>query len=81
MLNDRPSEGSWFDVRQDGVPAFNGVMQPGATQTWRGQREVFLHIGDTSVVQLIVNGQAFQGLPGAVKGVPRKLMCGPQGCG
>ncbi len=81
VMSNVPSQGSWFTVTQDGAPAFNALMRPGQTLTWRAQREVFLNIGDTSVVQLIVNGQAFPGLPGSVRGVPRKLTCGPQGCG
>lgn len=72
--------GSWFTVTQDGVQAYNGLLTPGQSVTWRAQREVFLNIGDTSVVQLTVNGQPVPGLPGAVRGVPRRVTCGPQGC-
>ena len=80
VINDASSQGSWFTVNQDGVPAFNNLLRPGESQTWMGQREVFLNIGDTSVVQLVVNGQSVAGLPGAVRGVPRRLTCTPAGC-
>ena len=80
VINDAASQGSWFTVNQDGVPAFNALLRPGQSQTWTGQREVFLNIGDTSVVQLVLNGQPVDGLPGAVRGVPRRLTCTPAGC-
>jgi cytoskeletal protein RodZ len=80
VLSSPPSQGSWFTVTQDGAAAFNALLRPGRSQTFRGQREIFLNIGDTSVVQLTVNGQPFPGLPGAVRGVPRRVTCTPQGC-
>ena len=80
VLSNVPSQGSWFEVNADGSPVFNRLLKPGETNRWVAQREVFLNIGDTSVVQLSINGQPFQGLPGTVRGVPRKITCGPQGC-
>ena len=81
VVNDPTSLGSWMEVSADGVPRYNALLRPGRTETWEGQREVFLNIGDTSVVRLIINGQAFPGLPGKVRGVPRKMTCTAQGCG
>ncbi len=81
VLNDATSQGSWMEVRVDGASAFNALMRPGRTQTWSAQREIFLNVGDTSVVQLIVNGQPVPGLPGSVRSVPRKFICTVQGCG
>jgi cytoskeleton protein RodZ len=80
VINDPTSVGSWFTVNVDGVTAFNALLAPGQSQTWVAQREVFLNIGDTSVVLLTVNGQSFADLPGTVRGVPRRLTCTPQGC-
>jgi cytoskeleton protein RodZ len=80
VLAEPPSQGSWFTVTTDGTSAFNALISPGQQQTWQAQREVFLNIGDTSVVRLIVNGQPFPELPGAVRAVPRRLVCTPQGC-
>ncbi len=74
------SVGSWFTVNADNTQVYNALVRPGQSFTWEGQREVFLNIGDTSVVQLIVNGQPVSGLPGSVSGVPRRLTCTPQGC-
>ncbi len=80
VVNDAGSVGSWFTVNVDGVTAFNALLGPGQSQTWVAQREVFLNIGDTSVVQLTWNGQSDPGFPGAVRGVPRRLTCTQQGC-
>jgi cytoskeletal protein RodZ len=80
VANDQSSQGSWFTVNVDGVPAFNALLRPGQNQTWSGQGEIFLNIGDISVVQLLVNGQNVAGFPGAVKGVPRRITCTPSGC-
>ncbi len=74
------SVGSWFTVTEDGTQAYNALVGPGQTFTWQGQNEVFLNVGDTSVVQMIFNGQPVPGLPGSVSGVPRRLTCTPQGC-
>lgn len=81
VLNDASSLGSWFTVDVDGASAYNALLRPGRQMQWSGQREIFLNIGDTSIVQLIVNGQPVPGLPGSVRGVPRKLTCTTQGCG
>lgn len=80
VVNDAGSVGSWFTVNVDGVTAFNALLGPGQSQTWVAQREVFLNIGDTSVVQLTFNGQSSPEFPGAVRGVPRRLTCTQQGC-
>lgn len=80
VVNDQTSQGSWFTVNVDGVVAFNALLRPGQTQRWTAQREVFLNIGDTSVVQLALNGQSVPGLPGTVRGVPRRVTCGAEGC-
>lgn len=80
VANDQTSQGSWFTVNADGVPAFNALLRPGQSQTWSGQQEVFLNIGDISVVQLLLNGQNVAGFPGAVRGVPRRLTCTATGC-
>ena len=80
VINDLTSQGSWFTVNVDGVVAFNALIPPGGSQTWTAQREVFLNIGDTSVVQLTINGQSWSELPGAVRSVPRNVTCTPQGC-
>ncbi len=74
------SVGSWFTVNVDGRQEYNALVRPGQSFTWEAQNEVFLNVGDTSVVQLIFNGQPVAGLPGSVSGVPRRLTCTPQGC-
>ena len=80
VLTTPPSQGSWFTVNVDGTRAYDALLQPGQSLSWQAQNEVFLNIGDTSVVQLLVNGQPIAGLPGNVAAVPRRLTCSAQGC-
>lgn len=62
-----PEGQSWMSVSTDGTTAFTKTMGPNTTATVRAQREVFVHAGDGSVVELIVNGQN-QGRLGTVRG-------------
>ena len=80
VLTSPASQGSWFTVNVDGEPAYDALVLPGQSISWEAQNEVFLNIGDTSVVQLLVNGQPVAGLPGSVAGAPRRLTCNAQGC-
>lgn len=62
------TRGSWMSVSVDGQPAFTGtLLANNSTQPFEAQREVFVHVGDASVVELIVNGQS-EGLMGTVPG-------------
>ena len=60
--------GSWMTVSVDGQAGFTGTLLANNTETFTAQREVFLHVGDASVVELIVNG------------VSRGRMCPTPGC-
>ncbi len=60
--------GSWMSVAVDGQPAFTGtLLANNSTPPFEAQREVFVHVGDASVVELIVNGES-RGLMGTVPG-------------
>lgn len=63
------TRGSWMTVAVDGQAGyFTGTLLANGTETFVAQREVYLHVGDASVVELIVNG------------VSRGRMCPTPGC-
>lgn len=63
------TRGSWMTVSVDGQAGFfTGTLLANGTETFLAQREVYLHVGDASVVELIVNG------------VSRGRMCPTPGC-
>ena len=67
VVPDAP-KGSWITVAVDGVPGqFTGTLLANASQRFAAQREVFIHVGDASVVELVVNGVS-QGRMGSVPG-------------
>jgi hypothetical protein len=71
------AKGSWMTVSVDGRPGvFTGTLLASASQRFPAQREVFLHVGDASVVELIVNGEN-KGRMGTVSGGTAKQMITP----
>lgn len=61
--------GSWMTVSVDGrAGSYTGTLLANGTERFEAQREVYLHVGDASVVELIVNG------------VSRGRMCPTPGC-
>ncbi|GAC1541286.1 MAG: hypothetical protein NVS2B7_13910 [Herpetosiphon sp.] len=73
-------QGSWMEVRVDGIPALNQLLRAGQSGQWTPQREIFINIGDTSAVVLTVNGQSCAGFPGPVRGVPRRVTITTSAC-
>lgn len=73
VLRQPGSIGSWMTVAVDGVPTFDQLLRGGESRDWPVNREIFLNIGDTSVVVLAVNGQNCPGFPGTVRGVARRV--------
>lgn len=65
------ARGSWLSVSEDGVTRFTGTMLANNTQKFLAQREVFIHAGDASVVELVVNGEN-RGRMGDVAGGVKK---------
>lgn len=61
------ARGSWMNVLADGQQAYNGTLLANASKVITAQREVFVHAGDGSVVEVIVNGQS-RGRLGTVQG-------------
>ncbi|MDP9312520.1 MAG: helix-turn-helix domain-containing protein [Chloroflexota bacterium] len=70
-------KGSWMTVSVDGKPGvFTGTLLAAASQRFPAQREVFLHVGDASVVELVVNGES-KGRMGTVSGGTAKQTITP----
>ncbi|WP_029215495.1 helix-turn-helix domain-containing protein [Kallotenue papyrolyticum] len=76
------TRGSWMSVSVDGQPAFTGtLLANNSTQPFKAQREVFVHVGDASVVELIVNGKS-EGMMGTVPGgVAKRTIYAPNQSG
>lgn len=52
--------GSWVQVRgrnSSGPVVFEGTMAPGQSETWRVGRSIWLRVGDSSGVELTVDGE------------------------
>ncbi len=48
---------SWVQVTLDGVRAFQGELEAGATLTWTAERQVVLRVGNAGAVNVTINGQ------------------------
>lgn len=47
---------SWVQILVDDVKAFEGVLQPGESRNWTGERRVAVRAGNAGGVEIIVNG-------------------------
>jgi cytoskeletal protein RodZ len=47
---------SWIQILVDDVKAFEGILQPGESKNWTGQRRVAIRAGNAGGVEVIVNG-------------------------
>jgi hypothetical protein len=47
---------SWIQILVDDVKAFEGILQPGDSRNWTGQRRVAIRAGNAGGVEVIVNG-------------------------
>jgi cytoskeletal protein RodZ len=50
------SEASWVQILTDDVKVFEGVLQPGESRNWTGQRRVAIRAGNAGGVEVFVNG-------------------------
>ena len=55
---------SWVQILSDDVKVFEGILQPGETKNWSGQRRVAIRAGNGGGVEVFVNGTS-RGLMGA----------------
>lgn len=47
---------SWIQILVDDAKAFEGILQPGESKNWTGQRRVAIRAGNAGGVEVIVNG-------------------------
>lgn len=57
-------QSSWVQILADDVKVFEGILQPGDTESWGGERRVAIRAGNGGGVEVIVNGVS-RGLMGA----------------
>jgi cytoskeleton protein RodZ len=57
-------QSSWVQILADDVKVFEGILQPGDRENWRGERRVAIRAGNGGGVEVIVNGTS-RGLMGA----------------
>jgi cytoskeletal protein RodZ len=57
-------QSSWVQILADDVKVFEGILQPGDSETWRGERRVAIRAGNGGGVEVFVNGIS-RGLMGA----------------
>jgi len=57
-------QSSWVQILADDVKVFEGILQPGDSQSWSGERRVAIRAGNGGGVEVIVNGTS-RGLMGA----------------
>ncbi len=57
-------QSSWVQILADDVKVFEGILQPGNSESWSGQRRVAIRAGNGGGVEVIVNGVS-RGLMGA----------------
>ena len=57
-------QSSWVQILADDVKVFEGILQPGDSESWGGERRVAIRAGNGGGVEVIVNGTN-RGLMGA----------------
>lgn len=55
---------SWVQILSDDIKVFEGILQPGETNSWSGQQRVAIRAGNGGGVEVFVNGTS-RGLMGA----------------
>jgi cytoskeletal protein RodZ len=53
-VKERPS---WILIRADGTTAYEQIAQPGFSQTFEAERELYIKSGDAGAVKVEINGQ------------------------
>lgn len=48
-------ERAWLMVEVDDQPAFAGILEPGAINTWTGGQRIFLRCGNAGAVKVTLN--------------------------
>lgn len=69
-LGIRARENCWISLKVDGHLVFQRVLERGRFESWQAKDKIELSLGNTSAVELEVNGQLFSNL--GRRGQPRK---------
>lgn len=64
-LTVQAQEDSWVQVKVDGRSAYDTIMKPGQTLTWRGRKSIYFRTGNAGGVILTVNGRKLAPLGGS----------------
>jgi cytoskeletal protein RodZ len=67
----------WVRVTVDGVNVREGILEPGAPETWQGAQQIVLETANGAGLKALVNGQPFEDL--GQRGQPITLAWGPSG--
>jgi len=77
QLNLEATQHVWVRVTVDGSPVLEGILAPGAPQTWQGAQQIMLETANGAGLDAVVNGQP-QGALGE-RGQAITLVWGPDG--
>lgn len=55
---------SWLRVTADGERVFQGLLHEGEVRTWQAKRRLTIRVGNSPVVQVMVNGRRVPGPAG-----------------
>jgi cytoskeleton protein RodZ len=69
-VKERPS---WILIRADGTTAYEQIAQPGFSQTFEAERELYIKSGDAGAVKVEINGQDVGALGPAYEIVARNF--------
>ena len=53
----RLTDHCWAEVQVDGKTVFEGMLEKGKTEHWKGKETVILRAGNAGAVELTVNGK------------------------
>lgn len=77
MLTLDSTEHVWVRVTVDGMTAFEGMLDPGQSETWSGKEEIVVETGNGAGLQVTVNGQSQGAMCGRAETCARGW--GPEG--
>jgi len=52
-----PIEHVWVRITYDGITAFEGMLEPGAAQTWEAEQQIIVETGNGGALNAKVNGE------------------------
>ncbi|MBV9120541.1 MAG: DUF4115 domain-containing protein [Chloroflexi bacterium] len=70
-LTAKVTQDAWMQVQVDGRPAFEGTLKAGQSETWKGNEDVYLWVGNAGGVSVVFNGKDM-GTMGAIGQIVKK---------